>query len=139
MRHLWVRVRRRRTRTGTGRTETAYAVTSLAAHQGSPADLGDAVRGHWHVENELHWVRDVTYDADRSQIRTSTGPQVMASLRNLAVTVLRLSGVTILVAHADASRSPGGEASGQQAHGRQAPSRLGSPVTRPRTDPSVRC
>ena len=91
-------MRRRRTRTGTWRTETAYTVTSLAAHQASPADLGDAVRGHWHVENELHWVRDVTYDEDRSQIRTGNRPQVMASLRNLAVTVLHLSGVTNIAA-----------------------------------------
>jgi predicted transposase YbfD/YdcC len=48
-------VRRRRSRTGRWRTETAYAVTSLAAHQAGPADLGNAVRGHWKVENRLHW------------------------------------------------------------------------------------
>lgn len=91
-------VRRRRTRTGTWRPKTADAVTSLAAHQTSPADLGDAVRGHWHVENELHWIRHVTYDENRSQIRTGNGPQVMASLHNLAVTVLPLSSVTNITA-----------------------------------------
>lgn len=91
-------VRRRRTRAGTWRTETAYAVTSLAAHQAGPADLGAAVRGHWHVENKLHWVRDVTFDEDRSQIRTGTGPHVMASLRNLTITVLRLAGITNIAA-----------------------------------------
>jgi hypothetical protein len=50
------------------------------------------------VENKLHWVRDVTFDEDRSQIRTGTGPRVMASLRNLAITVLRLAGFTNIAA-----------------------------------------
>jgi hypothetical protein len=44
------------------------------------------------VENRLHWVRDVTYDEDRSQIRKGQGPRVMATLRNLAISVLRLAG-----------------------------------------------
>jgi predicted transposase YbfD/YdcC len=91
-------VRRRRTRAGTWRTETAYALTSLAAHQASPADLGAAVRGHWQVENTLPWVRAVTFDADHSQVRTGTGPRVTASLRNLAITALRLAGVTNIAA-----------------------------------------
>lgn len=46
------------------------------------------------VENRLHWVRDVTYDEDRSQVRTGNGPRVMASLRNLAISILRINGVT---------------------------------------------
>ncbi|MGH3966391.1 MAG: ISAs1 family transposase [Pseudonocardiaceae bacterium] len=75
-------------------TEIAYAVTDLPAEQARPADLARWVRGHWCVENRLHWVRDVTYDEDRSQIRTGTGPRAMGSLRNLAVSMLRLSGAT---------------------------------------------
>ncbi len=55
-------------------------------------------RGHWGIENRLHWVRDVTFDEDRSQVRTGAGPQVMASLRNLAITVLRLAGCTSIAA-----------------------------------------
>ena len=50
------------------------------------------MRGHWTVENRLHWVRDVTFDEDRSQIRKGNGPRVMAGLRNLAISVLRLAG-----------------------------------------------
>lgn len=50
------------------------------------------MQGHWGIENKLHWVRDVTFDEDRSQIRTGTGPQTMATLRNLAVSLLRLNG-----------------------------------------------
>ncbi|MDQ3764375.1 MAG: transposase [Actinomycetota bacterium] len=55
-------------------TEVVYAITSLAAEQATAAELAAWVRGHWAIENRLHWVRDVTYDEDRSQVRTSTGP-----------------------------------------------------------------
>ncbi|MGH3717187.1 MAG: ISAs1 family transposase [Micromonosporaceae bacterium] len=64
-------------------TEVVYAVTSLAFEQAAAAELAAFIRGHWSIENRLHWVRDVTYDEDRSQIRTATGPRAMASLRNL--------------------------------------------------------
>lgn len=75
-------------------TEVVYAVTSLTAEQTSPDELATWIRGHWTVENRLHWVRDVTFDEDRSQVRTGTGPRAMASLRNLAVSILRINGVT---------------------------------------------
>jgi len=81
--------RTRRPRTRKWRTETVYAVTDLTAAQAQPEQLAEWIRGHWHIENQLHWVRDVTYDEDRSQIRTGHGPQVMASLRNLAISALR--------------------------------------------------
>jgi predicted transposase YbfD/YdcC len=73
-----------------------YAVTSLTAAQARPAELAAIIRGHWLIEDRLHW--DVTYDEDRSQVRTGNGPRVMASLRNLAITVLRLSGETSIAA-----------------------------------------
>lgn len=79
-------------------TETVYAITSLNVHQARPAELSAWIRGHWSIENKLHWVRDVTYDEDRSQIRTRTGPQVMAALRNAAIGILRLAGVTNIAA-----------------------------------------
>ena len=63
-----------------------------------PAQLAAWIRRHWHIENKIHWVRDVTYDEDRSQIRTGTGPQVMAALRNAAIGALRLTGVTNIAA-----------------------------------------
>ena len=62
-----------------------YAVTSLAHAQASPARLADLLRGHWPIENGLHWVRDVTFTEDASQVRSGTAPQVMACLRNLAI------------------------------------------------------
>jgi predicted transposase YbfD/YdcC len=72
--------------------ETVYAVTSLTVTQASPAQLAGILRGHWLIEDSLHWIRDVTYDEDRSQIRTRNGPRVMASLRNLVIGILRLAG-----------------------------------------------
>jgi predicted transposase YbfD/YdcC len=86
-------VRRRRI---TGRKkwsrETVYAVTSLTAVQASPAELAAIIRGHQMIEDRLHWVRDMDYDEGRSQVRTASGPRVMATLRNLALTILRLAG-----------------------------------------------
>lgn len=75
-------------------TEVAYAVTSLAAEQATTTQLATWVRGHWRIENRLHWVRDVTFDEDRSQIRSGNGPRVMASLRNLVISILRINGTT---------------------------------------------
>lgn len=76
------------------RKEIAYCITSLTPDQADAAALARYIRGHWHIENRLHWVRDVTYDEDRSQARTGAGPRVMASLRNLAISALRLNGHT---------------------------------------------
>ena len=69
-----------------------HGVTSLTEQKASPADLLQLNRGQWEIENRLHWVRDVTFDEDRSQVRRGNGPQVMASLRNLAISLLRMAG-----------------------------------------------
>jgi predicted transposase YbfD/YdcC len=79
-------------------TETCYAVTSLTVTQASPAQLAAIIRGHWAIEDRLHWVRDMDWDEDRSQVRTASGPRVMAALRNLAITILRLTGATSIAA-----------------------------------------
>ncbi len=73
-------------------------MTSLAQEKASPADLLHYVRGHWEIENRLHYVRDVTFDEDRSQVRRGGGPQMMASLRNLAISLLRMAGATNIAA-----------------------------------------
>ena len=49
-------------------------------------------RGHWGIENRLHWVRDVTFDEARSQVRTGAAPQVLAGLRNLVISLVRRAG-----------------------------------------------
>jgi hypothetical protein len=73
------------------RAVVVYAVTSLTAAQASPARLADYVRGHWGIE-ALHHLRDTTFAEDASQVRTGTAPRAMASLRNLAIGILRLHG-----------------------------------------------
>ncbi len=77
---------------GNERSEMAYGITSLSPEQATPQQVAQKVRGHWRIENSLHWVRDVTFDEDRSQIRIGAGPRVMASLRNLAISLFRLYG-----------------------------------------------
>lgn len=82
------------------RHEIVQGITSLSADKASPSRLLEIVRGHWSIENSLHHVRDVTFDEDRSQVRKKAGPQVMATLRNLAISLLRLAGETNIAAAA---------------------------------------
>jgi predicted transposase YbfD/YdcC len=84
----------RRTVTEQGKTtiEVVYLVTSADHITAPPGVLAAWVQGHWGIENRLHWVRDVSFDEDRSQVRTGHAPQVMATLRNTAISILRLSG-----------------------------------------------
>lgn len=76
------------------RKETVYGITSLTEEKADAKRLLNLSRGHWSIENRLHWVRDVTFDEDRSQIRTKEGPRVMATLRNLVISLFRLHDVT---------------------------------------------
>ena len=84
--------------TGEIREETVYGMTSLSPPRAKPAQLNDLWRGHWTIENKLHWVRDVTFDEDRSQVRSGNAPQVMAALRNIAISLLRLRQTTNIAA-----------------------------------------
>jgi predicted transposase YbfD/YdcC len=72
--------------------EIAYGITSLTTHEANPADVAALVRGQWGIENRSHHVRDRTFDEDRSQVRVGSSPQVMATLRNIAISLLRLAG-----------------------------------------------
>ncbi|WP_433355794.1 ISAs1 family transposase [Microtetraspora malaysiensis] len=78
---------------GRWKTVTVYAVTSLAPFQARPGELAAWVRAHWQIE-ALHHIRDVTYREDFSQVRTGSGPAVMAALRNVAIGILKLCGWT---------------------------------------------
>jgi predicted transposase YbfD/YdcC len=100
-------VRRRRSR-GTKKCsrETVYAITSLTATQASPAGLAAIIRGRWMIEDRLHWVRDMDFDEDRSQARTASAPQVMAALRNLAITIPRLAGHASIATRTSPPRRP---------------------------------
>lgn len=89
-----LQVRRTVTRRGRKTVEVVYLITSMPMASTAPSQVADWIRGHWAIENRLHWVRDVTFDEDRCTIRTGTGPQVMATIRNTAVSILRLAGHT---------------------------------------------
>lgn len=86
------------TRQGKTTVEPAYAITSLSPEQAGPQRLLALWRGHWGIENTVHWVRDVTFDEDRSQVRVGSIPEVLAALRNTTISLLRLAGSTNLAA-----------------------------------------
>jgi hypothetical protein len=76
-------------KTGEERAAVDYGVTSLRPERATPGRLLALVRGQWQIENQSHGVRDVTFDADRSQVRCGHIPQVMAALRNTTIGLLR--------------------------------------------------
>lgn len=72
--------------------EIVYGVASLPADLAGPTHLNHYTRQHWHVENRLHWTRDVTFREDSSQLRTGNAPRAMATFRNLAISTIRFAG-----------------------------------------------
>jgi predicted transposase YbfD/YdcC len=78
--------------TGERSTEVVHAICSAAFELAPPAMIAAWLRQHWSIENAVHWVRDVTLDEDRSTVRTGAAPQVLASLRNTALNLHRLTG-----------------------------------------------
>jgi len=79
-------------KSGTRREEIVYRISSLSADRADTAQLLEHNRGHWEIENHLHYVCDVSFDEDRSQVRIGEGPRAMASIRNLAMGIFRLLG-----------------------------------------------
>jgi len=77
--------------TGKRTAMAVLGITSLTSDHAGPAELAAHTRGHWGIENKLHWIRDVAYTEDASRVRTGTAPRLMASLRNLAINALRLA------------------------------------------------
>ena len=80
---------RTRTRKGVKSVEPADAITSLNPSDAVPERLLKLWRGHSRIENQVHCVRDVTFEEDRCQVRTGTSPQVSAALRNLVIGLVR--------------------------------------------------
>lgn len=85
-------------RTGKTRREVAHAITSLGRERATARQLLEVWRAHWHIENRLHWVRDVAFDEDCSQVRVGHAPQVIATLRNIAISLLRVCGAANIAA-----------------------------------------
>ena len=70
----------------------SYTVTSLSTHKASARRLLKLSREHWGIENRLHWVKDVTFDEDRCQVRSGSAPQVLSTIRNTVIGLLRIAG-----------------------------------------------
>jgi Transposase DDE domain/DDE_Tnp_1-associated len=75
---------------------SVFIITSLELDEATADELAAYVQGHWTIEGKIHWVRDVTYREDASQVRTGDLPRVMATLRNLAISLIRLAGYTAI-------------------------------------------
>ena len=89
-----LRIERHVTNKKTGHTtcDVDFGITSLSAERADAQRLAGLVRGHWGIENRLHWVRDVTLHEDASHVRSGQAPQTMAALRNTTVGLIRLLG-----------------------------------------------
>lgn len=84
--------RRRNLRTGRLETEVTYGLTSVPRELAGPTELEHFWRGHWTIENRVHYVRDETFGEDRCQLWTGTGPQALAAIRNAILSLLRFRG-----------------------------------------------
>ena len=76
-------------KTGQVTTETTYAITSLPAHEVGAAGLAQIWRGHWTIENRVHYVRDVTLGEDACQVHVGSAPHVLAILRTAILNLFR--------------------------------------------------
>lgn len=79
---------RERTVRGVTTRETVYGITSLSVEEADASRLLALTRGHWEIENGLHYKRDVTLGEDASRVRREAAPQVMAAFRNSVVHLL---------------------------------------------------
>ena len=95
---MWVIRTRTHRKTGKRSREVVYAITSLDHRRADPGLLAGWLQDHWGIENRVHHVRDVTHGEDASRIRTGTGPQLMAALRNTDLNLARLRGETNIAA-----------------------------------------
>jgi predicted transposase YbfD/YdcC len=89
---------RTRTLKGETTTEIVSLISILPSGQDAPQYLLELSRGHWGIENCLHYVRNVTFAEDRSRIRTGHAPQLLAACRNLALTLIHRSGSSQIAA-----------------------------------------
>jgi hypothetical protein len=85
-------------KSGKRRHERVYGISSLTPEEAGPEELLALTRAHWGIENRSHYVRDVTFNEDHSQVRVGAIPQVMAALRNAAIGLMRLAGTPSIAA-----------------------------------------
>jgi hypothetical protein len=103
-----IEITRERTVKGKTTVEVVYAMTSLPTQVGGAERLAGLVREHWGIENELHYVRDVTLGEDACRVRKGSAPQVLAAVRNVVIHLLagvdapsRAAAIRRLNAHPD--------------------------------------
>lgn len=75
-----------------------HGITSLDPVRGTPDRLLALKRGHWLIENRLHWRKDVTFGEDASLIHVDQGPLVMTALRDATVSLLHHHGISRVAA-----------------------------------------
>lgn len=85
-------------RDGKEHLEIEYAITSVSRSRADAGQLLAWWRGHWGIENKVHYVRDVTLGEDASRIRTASAPQVLAATRNAILGLLRCWGCANIAA-----------------------------------------
>lgn len=79
---------RKRTVKGETTVEVIYGITSLKVEEANARRLLGLTRGHWGIENRLHYVRDVTLGEDGCRVRKGSAPQVLAAVRNAVIHLL---------------------------------------------------
>ena len=74
---------------GEATTEVTFGITSLTRDEADAERLLELTRNHWGIENGLHHTRDGTFGEDRCRVRRGNAPRVLASLRNIAIHLLK--------------------------------------------------
>ncbi|HAX89715.1 MAG TPA: ISAs1 family transposase [Cyanobacteria bacterium UBA11370] len=84
-----VKVERTGTRASKPYHQIAYYISSLSLNA---AQFAQGIRGHWGIENRLHWVKDVVLEEDSSRIRLGNAPANLSIIRSLVIAILRYNG-----------------------------------------------
>ena len=87
------RLERQTIRGGKPTVEIEYAITSLSPARADAAALLSYWRGHWGIENRLHWVRDAVLREDYCRANVGHSPQNLAACRNVGLSLLRIAKV----------------------------------------------
>ena len=76
----------RQLKNGKTKCENRYFITSLFQ---DAKQLAEYIRGHWSIENQLHWVLDVDFNEDNSRIRKDNAPENLAVIRHIALNIIK--------------------------------------------------
>jgi predicted transposase YbfD/YdcC len=89
----FIQVHRRIRWKGKTTEETAYFISSSPGTTSAEV-FAAGVRGHWSIENSLHYTKDVTFKEDASKVRTGQAPENASLIRNIAINLFRMAGYT---------------------------------------------